>query len=173
MTNPTDERAAPMTSLWRGALAGLAAGLAAALAMSAVQSALTALAPPQPGGEDEPATQQAADRVSLAVTGARLPEHARAAGGEAVHVTLGAILGIFYSIAAEYRPSATAGFGAPFGMATAALLDEGVVPLLGLGPSPARTPARTHAYSIVAHLVFGTVAEGARRLARTALRPVG
>jgi hypothetical protein len=43
------------------------------------------------------------------------------------------------------------------------------VPAAGLGDAPTETPASTHLYALLSHVVFGGVAEGTRRLARDAL----
>jgi len=74
-----------------------------------------------------------------------------------------------YGVVAEYWRPATIAAGAPIRLATAALVDEAAVPLAGLGNAPWNAPASTHAYCAACHLVFGTVAEATRRLARSAL----
>ena len=147
----------------KGALAGLAAGLAAAIAMEGFQRIVAALSQPD---SSEPATEKAADRASAATTGEPVASAVRPAAGQAVHYLTGIGLGIAYGVAAEYGDAVTAGRGAAFGTATAALLDEGAVPALGLGPAPWETPASTHAYSAAAHLVFGLVAEATRHAIR-------
>lgn len=147
----------------KGALAGLAAGLAASIAMDGFQRIVAALSEPD---SSEPATEKAADRISAAAAGTPVAIADRPTAGQAVHYLTGLGLGLAYGMAAEYSDAVTAGGGAAFGTATAALLDEGAVPALGLGPAPWRTPASTHAYSASAHLVFGLVAEATRRAIR-------
>ena len=151
-------------SLWRGALAGLAAGLVASLAMNGFQAAVQALAPTD--DEDEPATQKAADRISVAATGSPLSDRAKPIAGDAVHYALGAALGIGYGVAAEFQPIVTAGFGTGFGTGAALLIDQAAVPLARIGPTPAETPPSTHLYTLSSHLVFGATAEATRRLMR-------
>lgn len=154
-------------SAWRGAAAGLTAGLVAAAAMDLFQRGGAKLQGSDSGGGS--ATTRAADQVSEAATGEPVPEPRKAAGGQAVHYAFGALLGTGYGVLAEYWPQATAGAGAPFGLAAVALVDEAAVPLAGLGNPPWQAPLSTHAYSAASHLLFGTAAEATRRLTRAAL----
>ena len=146
-----------------GLFAGMAAGLVAAAAMAAFQSQAQKLLPDE-GGEDDPATVKAADKVSEAVTGDPVPEAYREASGQAVHYITGAVLGGIYGVITEYRSEASAGFGSAYGVITSALLDETLVPAADLGPEPQDTPLATHAYGAASHLVFGWVLEGVRAL---------
>lgn len=163
-------------NLWKGALAGLAAGLIASAAMNAFQSAAKAASPDtgdsgdDSGGDSEPSTVKAADKVSVAITGAPVPAEARPAAGQAVHYVTGALLGVGYGIVAEYRPETTSGFGSAFGGVVSAVLDEAVVPAAGLGAPPTQASAGSHLFGLSSHIVFGGVAEAVRRLARSALR---
>lgn len=154
-------------SAWRGAAAGLTAGLVAAAAMDLFQRGVAKLQDSDSSGES--AATRAADAASEAVSGEPVPEQRKAAAGQAVHYGVGVLLGMSYGLVAEYWRPATAAAGAPFGLATAALLDETAVPIAGLGDAPWKAPASTHAYSAASHLVFGTFAEATRRLARSAL----
>jgi len=153
----------------RGAIAGLAAGLVASLVMDLAQKGLSRLQSSDSGGGGEPATEQAADRVAQATTGAPLPEESKPLAGQAVHYGFGALLGLGYGIAAEYLPQATAGWGSAYAIGNALLFDEAAVPAAGLGKAPWEAPASTHLYTLVSHLVFGTAAEGTRRLVRAAI----
>ena len=56
----------------------------------------------------------------------------------------------------------TAGYGTGFGIGTATLLDEGLVPAVGLGSPPWKASFATNAYSYASHLVFGGVTEFVR-----------
>jgi hypothetical protein len=149
----------------RGALAGLVAGLVASYAMDRFQALAATLVKPASGGGD-PSTVKAADAVSTAVTGTRVDDDHRRAAGNAVHYVTGAALGMLYGVAAEYHPEVTRGFGTGFGTTTAAVLDEGIVPALGLSASPRATPPATHAYAAASHWVFGATAELTRRALR-------
>lgn len=153
------------TSVAKGAWAGLAAGLVASLAMDLFQRGVQAMSSKEE--EDEPATEKAADRVSEVATGEPLPDDHKAAGGQLVHYLAGAGIGLAYGIAAELRPETTAGFGTVVSGGVAAMLDEGAVPALGLGPAPWDSAMGTHAYTAASHLVFGVVAEAVRRAIRS------
>jgi hypothetical protein len=155
-----------LPSAWRGVAAGLAAGLVAAAAMDMFQRGVAKL---QDSDGGDSATTAAADKLSEAATGTPVPDLHKAAAGQAMHYGFGALLGVGYGVLAEYWPQVTTAAGAPFGLATTVLIDEGAVPLAGLGDAPWKAPASTHVYSAASHLVFGTAAEATRRLARRAL----
>ena len=120
-------------------------------------------------GGGEPATQQAADRMSEAATGAPVPDDNKPVAGQAVHYITGAGLGLAYGLGVEFQPTIAAVRGAAFGLGTAIILDEAAVPAAGVGEPPWRTSPGTHLYSAVAHLVFGVTAEASRRVVRRAL----
>lgn len=155
-------------NLWKGFAAGIAAGLLASYAMDRFQAAVTALSDPA-DGDEEPATEKAADRVARGVTGYAVPEADKPLAGQAVHYMLGAALGASYGVVAEVRPEVTAGTGSLFGLSVAAVLDEAAVPAVGLGDAPRNTPLSTHLYTGASHVVFGVTAELTRRLMRNAL----
>jgi putative membrane protein len=150
--------------LLRGALAGLIAGAVASFAMDRFQAAVTALSSSGDDGEQqEPATQKAADGLARALTGGDIPAVDKPLAGQAIHYALGIGLGVAYGIAAEFRPSVTAGFGAAFGASTATLLDQGAVPTLGLGQAPWKAGLASNLYGYASHLVFGATTELVRR----------
>lgn len=146
-----------------GLLAGVAAGLVASAAMAAFQHQAAKLLP-EDGKEEDPATVKAADKASEVLLDAPVPEEYREQAGQAVHYITGAVLGGIYGVITEYKPEASAGFGGAYGIATSALLDEGVVPAAGLAPGPDDTPLAQHAYGAASHLVYGIVLEGVRWL---------
>ena len=154
--------------LLRGVVAGLAAGLVASFAMDLAQKGLSMLSSDD-GGGGEPATEQAADRVSQSFRGEPVAEDYKSMAGQTVHYGFGALLGLAYGVAAEYRPQATYARGTAFGLGSALLFDETAVPAAGLGEAPWNTRASTHLYAVASHLVFGSVAEAARRLVRSAI----
>ena len=147
----------------KGAIAGLAAGLVASVAMEAAQRLM------QGDDEGEPATQKAADKASRKVRGKAIATKDKAKAGEAVHYLTGAGLGVAYGIAAEFMPEVTRGAGTAFSTAVAGVLDEGIVPALGLGAAPWKAAGQDHAKSLSSHLVYGLVAEATRRAARVML----
>ena len=159
----------------KGALAGAAAGLLASFVMNQFQAVWSKAEEELSGGEDEgeggdePSTVKAADKVARATTGDPLPEEAKEPAGQAVHYTTGLVLGAIYGGLAELAPAVTAGYGAAYGTAVNLVLDEAIVPALGLGPSPFKTPLKTHAYGAASHSVFGLVLEIGRRLIRSRL----
>lgn len=148
----------------RGAIAGLVAGLVASLAMDLAQKALSRFQPSDGSDNDKPATEKAADSVAQSITGAPVADANKPLAGQAIHYGFGALLGLGYGIAAEYRPTITTGAGAGFGLATATLFDEIGVPAAGLGDAPWKADLSTHVYTLASHLVFGTTTEGVRRL---------
>lgn len=147
-------------------LAGLAAGIVAGLAASAAMAAFQSVASRWASRDDEsePATEQAADAIAKVVTGDDVPASARPMAGQAVHYVTGAALGGIYGVLNEYRPDASAGFGAAYGVATSAIVDEAAVPALGLGDAPWQATLGSHAYRLASHLVYGVVLEGVRSL---------
>ena len=167
----TDSQPLPPTAkLLAGAAAGIVAGVLASFAMDRFQAAVTALSSSS-DSDAEPATEQAADAVAEATTGAEVPEPDKPLAGQLVHYLVGTGLGLLYGLAAEVKPGVTAGFGTAFGTGTAALLDEAAVPATGLGEAPWKSDATTHLYALASHLVFGVVAELTRSQVRATLEP--
>lgn len=153
----------------RGALSGVVAGAVASLAMDLLQSAVAAMLPS--GDEDggEPATEKAADAIATTLTGNPLGDANKPLAGQAIHYVLGLGLGMAYGIAAEFRPTVTAGYGTAFGGVTASLLDEAAVPAVGLGPAPWKSDLPTTLYGYASHLVFGVTTEYVRQHVRATL----
>jgi hypothetical protein len=98
------------------------------------------------------------------LAGATLGEDQREQVGSAIHWTLGIGAGAAYAVLRRRFNSfgRTAGLG--FGTAFWVLLDEGLVPALGLTPGPRAFPWQTHARGFAGHLTFGTVTDGTLRL---------
>lgn len=154
----------------RGVVAGAIAGAVASFAMDRFQAAVSALSSDDDGARAEPATEKAADAVAERVTGREFADEDKPLAGQAVHYALGIGLGVLYGIAAEFRPAVTAGYGSAFGLGTATVLDEGVVPAVGLGQAPWQASASSNLYSYASHLVFGGSAELVRRQVAGTLR---
>ena len=157
----TEEKAEPNPLL--GFLVGAASGLIAAGVMNGIQAAASAMSPKQ-DEEDDPATIKAADKVSELTTGQRVPSPARKHAGNAVHYLTGAALGALYGVAAEYEPVVTAGYGTAYGAAVAVVVDDAIVPALGLGDAPWESSPATLAYGMASHLAFGAALEGSRKV---------
>lgn len=154
----------------RGLVAGVIAGAVASFAMDRFQAAASPLLPSN-GSDSEPATEKAADAVVSGVTGRKVPDADKPLAGQAVHYAVGIALGAAYGVAAEFRPSVTTGFGTAFGLGTATLLDEAVVPATGLGSAPWDAGVASNLYSYASHLVFGSVSEIVRRQVAGTLTP--
>lgn len=147
----------------RGLVAGVVAGAVASFAMDRFQAVVSPLLPSSDDADPEPATEKAADSVMRQVTGHEVPDADKPLAGQSIHYALGIALGAAYGIAAEFRPAVTAGYGAGFALGTATLLDEAIVPAVGLGKAPWASDAPTLLYSYASHLVFGGVSEFVRR----------
>lgn len=154
----------PRPDFARAAFSGILAGLAAGAVMNGFQAVWSEATGKR--SEGDPTTVKAADKLAEATTGERVPGPYRKAADPAVHYTTAGVLGLIYGLAAEADWPVTFGFGTLFGAATAAVLDEGLIPLLGLAPPPTETAPATHAYAVASHVVFGGALEAARGLLR-------
>jgi uncharacterized membrane protein len=152
----------------QGAAAGAVAGFAASAVMNGFQSLVTPLFQPSSAG-GPPATELAAQRVSVLASGARLGDGDRQAGGNAVHYVVGTLTGGLYGALAEVRLGVTRWHGFALGLAAATLVDQIAVPLSGLARPPWHYTLRTHLYGYASHLVFGFVTESVRKVLRERL----
>lgn len=149
----------------RGAVIGFAAGLVASFAMAKAQR----LVPNPGGGSGEPSTEEAGDALSRALCGTPLPGPEKADAGELIHYAFGTALGAAYGALRTEWSGIGTGFGTLFGAGVSLVVDEALVPLLGLGPSPTRTSPSTHVYGLASHLVFGAALESTYRILDEAL----
>lgn len=185
------------THITRGVVAGIAGGLVASWIMNIfmeqagpkITEAVEAVSGDKPeparkkrknqsaqdnqANDQEPkqdATMKAADAIVSTVTGGRhLSFEERQKGGPVVHYAFGALMGGLYGAVAECSPSARTGFGTGFGSALFAGADLVAVPALHLSGSPNDAPVSTLATPFAAHLVYGVITEGVRRLVRAIL----
>ena len=164
--NKTDESNA--AKIARGLVAGVIAGAVASFAMDRFQAVTSSLLPSSGG---EPATEKAADVVATAVKGHAIPDADKPLAGQVIHYVVGIALGAAYGIAAEFRPSVTAGYGTAFGLGTATILDEVAVSATGLGSAPWEAGIASNLDSYASHLVFGSVSEFVRRQVAGTLTP--
>jgi len=159
--------------LLRSVMIGIAAGLSASWIMDRFQAVVNAASSEdddsKDSGQDKPSTVKAADMLSEAAVGEPVPDRFEEPAGSAVHYGFGAFLGGVYGAMGEFAPGIRAGFGAAYGAGVALVADEALVPAVGLAPPPQQVPARTHAYGIVSHLVFGAALEASRRLIEQAM----
>lgn len=152
---------------------GAAAGIAAAFLMNRFQGAWSKLSKAlEPDRDDrgdnedsiEPATVKAADKLRRAITGHPVPEKRKEAAGSLVHYAFGATLGVIYVLAGRISPGFRVGYGTAYGAGVSIVADEILVPATGLSPPPTKSPAWSHVYGFVSHIVFGAALEGSRRL---------
>jgi len=151
-----------MRKLWLNTAAGAAGGLLGAWTMNRFQAGLKRVLPKEPGGGGEPATVQAAERVTETATGHGLTAAQKETAGPAVHYGFGALVGAVYGMLAAKAPVAKTGLGAVYGAAVWLLADEIGVPAAGLSKPPADVPLSKHAAALASHLVYGLTVEGAR-----------
>jgi uncharacterized membrane protein YagU involved in acid resistance len=168
--------------LLRGAVAGLVGGLVASWVMNefmagpgqklqhAVQS--DEENQQQQGTSEQPkedATMKAADAVLSVTTGQHLSRKQKEKAGPVVHYAFGGLMGALYGAAAEYWPSARAGFGTTFSSALFTGADLIAVPVFQLGPPPDEQPRSALVSPFSAHLVYGFTTELVRRILRSAM----
>ncbi|GGB58876.1 hypothetical protein GCM10008019_13500 [Deinococcus soli (ex Cha et al. 2016)] len=161
-------------SAYRSVLAGLIGGAVGTLAMGQYWTRVAPLLQGDGGGNGD-SEQPKKDEHSISVIGQqhqpgesstaaigrvayeKAEGHApgrqtRAALSEAVHWGMGVGSGALYgALAGRGNPVK----GVAFGVGLWALVDEGIVPLLGLQDGPAGTPAKGHANRLGAHLTYG------------------
>ena len=154
---------------------GLLAGLVATQVTDLAQGPLRRLTPAsvawrewwvRPGGDSS--SQVAARRVAEHL--GRSPRQRWVAPlGKAIHLSIGMAWGPVYGLLRRYGGLGPFGAGLASGVAMSLVLDEGVVPALGLSAANRDHPILTHVRGLLAHLVYGAVAalaaEGFGRLA--------
>jgi hypothetical protein len=109
----------------------------------------------------------AAAEKAARFAGATLDAGQREKAGSAIHWMIGIGAGATYAVLRRRFNAIGRTAGVGFGTAFWALLDEGMVPALGLTPGPLAFPWQTHARGLAGHLTFGTVTDGTLRLLDT------
>jgi len=104
----------------------------------------------------------AAEKAARAV-GAELGEEQAERLGAAIHWALGIGAGAVYAVLRRRFEAVGRAAGVGFGTAFWAVVDEGLVPALGLTRGPLAFPWQTHARGLAGHLSFGAVTEGTLR----------
>jgi putative membrane protein len=165
--------------LWKGLVAGLAAGAIATGAMTLFQLGWSNAkkkieqagrqkenASGQKSQQDESSTVKVANQVSEAVLDRSLRSDEKEPASYAVHFAFGTLMGGVYGISSEYLPIAKLGFGLFHGLALWAIADASVLPALKLSTPVNQRSAGEISYEVLAHAVYGTSSEAARRLIR-------
>lgn len=80
--------------------------------------------------------------------------------GIAVHYAIGMVPAMLYAPLRRQIPALSAGRGLVYGLGLFLAVDEGAVPLLGLGSGPRAYPWQAHARGLATHLVLGAVTDG-------------
>ncbi len=105
-----------------------------------------------------PALEVMAERAA-GLVGSTLSDEERQKGGTGLQWAMGIGAGMLYGVLRDRLPGSGIRRGLAYGAAFSLLVDEGLVPLLGLSPGPLAFPWQTHARGFAGHLVFGAVTE--------------
>ncbi len=158
----------PKRSSWKGFTVGALGGLAASFAMGQFhQLFYKAEASSLPAEEDS--TVKAAAAISRSIFHHKLTPEQKKIAGPAMHYGFGASVAALYGVAAEFNPLVRAGWGIPFGAAVWLGAHVIAVPALGMSAPISKSTTRQEATELGAHLVYGAVVEGVRRLLRRSL----
>ena len=118
----------------------------------------------QERSEHQNSNELAAQAVAHYILGRGLTQQELRVAAPLAHYLFGAAVGALYGAYADRRDADRS--GAAFGMTVWLAADEIAMPLLGLSDSTTRRPLEMHLQSLVAHLVYGTATEAARRALR-------
>ncbi|HEX6506048.1 MAG TPA: DUF6789 family protein [Chloroflexota bacterium] len=133
---------------------GSASGLAATAAMSAVMVAgkrLELLGTPPPKQITQSAGRRAGGNPRSA------PEPAFDAAWLAAHASYGAALGVAYTLVRPLLPDKPTTAGLMYGIGVWAANYAGILPLLGLYPTPGEDSTSRQSVMFAAHLMYGAV----------------
>lgn len=161
----------------KGLVAGMVAGLLATFLKNRFQAVWNDIATveqkprrgPKPR-QEEPATIKAATAASRPLLHRELTKKEKELAGPMVDYGFGTLAGGVYGAAAELAPAVTAAGGSGYGAAVWLLGDELAIPAAGLAKWPKHYPAKTHAYALASHVVYGLAMELSRRIVRNSLR---
>ena len=158
---------------------GVFAGFAATLATNLAQKPLSWVTPEtvdrhekrvRPGASS---SLVAAQKTAKAL-GASLSERREELLGSAIHFGIGVSWGPVYGLLRRYGGLRASSAALTTGVAMSLILDEGLVPALGLSAPNHHYPAFTRARGFVAHLVYGAAAAlTAEGVGRMVGRPPG
>jgi putative membrane protein len=155
----------PKPNPLRGLLAGAVGGLVACFAMSQFHSLFQKV---ESSAEDkqEDSTVKTASAVSQRIFHHELTAQQKKIAGPAVHYGFGTSVAMFYGAAVEVLPVLRTGWGMPFGAAVWLGAHVITVPALGLSEPVTKSTPQREAVEFGAHLLYGGVVEGIRRLLR-------
>ncbi len=140
-----------MNTLLRGATVGaIATGTMSSVIAVAKLAGLVHLAPPKQ------ITKRAGKKVGVDLS--KLPEPAFRTLWLSAHLGYGTTCGVGYALVQRYLPGGTVIRGLIFGEALWAISYLGVMPGLGLYPSPEDDSSSRTAVMIAAHAVYGVTA---------------
>jgi putative membrane protein len=157
----------------RGLLAGAVGGLIACFAMSQFHSFFQKVELPSGADKQEDSTVKTASAVSQRIFHHELTPQQKKIAGPAVHYGFGASIATLYGAAVEVLPVLRIGWGMPFGVAVWLGAHVITVPALGLSEPVTRSTPLREAVEFGAHLVYGAVVEGIRRLLRNTAWSIG
>ncbi len=108
-------------------------------------------------------------RKIVEAAGKQLSPENRKQAAQAVDYGFGTLMGIVYSVSAEFLPEVASGGGTAFGTLLFLGADELAVPALHLSPPPSKTAPTDHLEHWSAHVVYGGALEITRSLLRRLL----
>jgi uncharacterized membrane protein YagU involved in acid resistance len=167
-------------SIMKDALAGLIGGLVASAVMSVVMEAgAESMRKALPHDEFEkrmvkspeglkPTTKTAAAVVER-VAAKRLSVRDAERWEPVVHYAFGGFLGALYGVLSKRLPAVDSGRGLGYGTAVWIGADVAALPALELSRAPNEYPASTHAFGLLAHLVYGATLDAFTRVTRRIL----
>lgn len=112
---------------------------------------------------------KAASAIARSILQHELTPRQKRIAGPAVHYGFGGSVAAIYGAVVELAPTARTAWGLPFGVAVWLGAHVITVPALGLSEPVAQSTPREEATEFGAHLLYGAVVEGLRRLMRSQL----
>ena len=150
---------------WKGLLAGAVGGIVASFAMGQFHALFQDAETSSSQGKED-STVKAASAISQGIFHHELTPEQKKIAGPIVDHAFGTSMAAIYGAVVEWAPVARAGWGIAFGATVWLGAHVITVPALGLSePITQSTPA-AEATELGAHLVYGVVTEGIRRLIR-------
>lgn len=147
-----------MNGSLRNLAVGLAAGVVATKITDYAQTALWRATPTKARAQERalgmpPSSEMAAAKLADAC-GVHLDTRTRSKAGQVVHYLTGALWALLY-LGLRRRRFARFGAGCGTGLSLSLLIDELLVPRLGLSAPNYAYPAAAHVRGIATHLVYG------------------